>query len=153
MLEWMETHHNGMSYDWLHDRDMCIGNIEHLVITHKPSARPLPDSPPWDAWIKKLKLPRRRDEKVLRFLCERAWQYGEVSKSSDWIDVDIPSKSLRGVHRNYKGVVSYLESEGIVQVVREAILPTVEGKGKCRRYRLPACRWSAQPLNTHPVDK
>lgn len=144
---WFDEMHNGNSEDWINDRgratswiDTCAKNWNGYT-----PPRPIPDPAPWEMWIKKLKLPRKRDEKVLRFMCNRAWLYGKVSRSLDWVDVDIPSKSLNDVHRNYKGVISYLESEGIVQVIREAILPTVEGKGKCRRYRLPVCRWSAQP--------
>jgi hypothetical protein len=141
MLEWMETHHNGMSHDWLYDRGMCIGNIEHLVITHKPSARPLPDSPPWEVWINELKLPRPAQRAVLRGMCERAYQYGEVSECGQWVDVDIPKQSLRHFHRQYSVALPALHKWGHVSVVRGYERPIWRGdvkyNGKCKRYRLP----------------
>ena len=136
---WFDEMHNGNSEDWINDRGKSTSWIETCAKNwngYTPS-RPIPDPAPWEAWIKKLKLPRPAQRAVLRGMCERAYLYGEVSECGEWIDVDIPKQSLRDFHRQYSVALPALYKWGYVSVVRGYEKPTDKGKGKCRRYRLP----------------
>lgn len=140
VIRWMDENHNGASRDWLTSRQRCINDIEYLNSTYNPqtNGRSLPDRPLYKAWIKSLNIHRPKQAKLLDFICERAWKYGDVVRGGKWIDVDIPSQSLKAVDRDYKVALGYLSKRKLVESIREAIRPTEDEKGQCVRYRLPS---------------
>jgi hypothetical protein len=134
---WLRENHNGNSRTYNQSPEKALKSIRGIVdrfdfskVTINRSTNPqTAQTAKPRLWIDYLRLGLPERE-MLRLIYNLADQRGEVVDEGRFIDVDVPSLSMKGCINNYRPVIELLESKRLIQRVGKARM------GQCRRYRI-----------------
>jgi len=142
LIRWIDTRHNGMSKDYARNPEVVHRQIRHIVLhfderkirKHNPgrkrARKPLPEA--IQSHIASLPLTDRERCLLGEMM---AWGLNRERDAVDgWIEVTIPSRTLKGFDRNYSPVLKSLAVKGYVVKTRNYGVQT----GRCNGYRIHA---------------